>query len=187
MKGGIEVFFKIFSNETEIIKKAKKEAEDILEKAKGIAKKKIKKADKIAQRQADRVNELKEKIGGQKKKLEISEKKIEQLENQLRVFSEKNSEITGLKFDLKREIQLRKKIEKKKDKLNEEFLKATQIILAYLKNERSDLEALKRDRTAFLHGDFSVKIVREDEMERKISSMIKEAEELKRKICEPSE
>lgn len=191
------MFFKISLNEkdskkeaTEIIKKAKEKAKEILnearKKAGEIVEKKSKKANKIAQRQADKVKELKEEIKRQKKGLEISEKKIEQLKNQLQLLAEKNSEITGLKFDLKREIQLRKEIEKKRDKLNEEFLKETQIILAHLKNKRTDLEALKRDWIAFLHGDFSVKIAREDGMERKINSMIEEIEELKKKICKPS-
>mgnify|MGYP006910765260 CR=1 FL=1 len=73
-----------------------------------------------------------------------------------------------------------KEIERGKDKLNKEFLKETQIILAYLKNEGEELKSFKGDLDSLLNGDLSVKIVREQRMEKKINSMIKEAEELKR-------
>ena len=80
-----------------------------------------------------------------------------------------------------------KEIERGKDKLNKEFLKETQIILAYLKKEGEELKSFKGDLESLLNGDLSVKIVREQRMEKKINSMIKEAEELKKKICNLSE
>lgn len=83
-----------------------------------------------------------------------------------------------------------KGIEKSKDKLSKELLEKTQIILAHLEKEKRGLKRFKKDLNYFLngdHGDLSVKIVREQRMEEKINSMIREGEELKKKICNPSE
>lgn len=198
------MFFKILSNKTDtkqeatkIIKKAKEEAAEILrearEKAGGVVKKKIKKADKIAQKQADKVKELKVEIKTQRKELEISEKKIESLENQLRLFAEKNSKISELESSLEREIKLRKetenemkKVAEKEMELDKDFPKEIKIVLAHLKKEKKELEGLKTNLISLLKGDLSVRIPHEEEIERKVISMIEEIEKLEKEICKPS-